>query len=237
MSAPNLYEAMMKGIRSKHERGNAIRYFKLPMILLDSRLYGGAISQFYLLTLTMEAELDKKVAEGSEIITLLMDGLKLNKIAPGYEMDLKQLFGSDDWMTQVEKTKSSATENYISLIKNASEVELCSIAFILYGALVVGGGKSTQRKAKKVIKNCDHALFDISDNMLQTRKNFKHTFQDLGEKYCHRFDEFVSNAQRFMGKNNEVVLSIRCLPHWWVRVAGIIGTLAVGIVVAKRRYN
>lgn len=90
MEKQDLYKSMMDAIRSKHARGNAIRYFKLPMILLDSRLYGGAISQFYLLTLALESELDKKVAEGSEMITFLRDGLGLKSIASGYEMDLKQ---------------------------------------------------------------------------------------------------------------------------------------------------
>ena len=144
-----------------------------------------------------------------------------------------RLFGSE-WKTQVDKAKSSATEKYITTIKDASEVELCSISFILYGALVVGGGKSTQKKAKKVIRNCDHTLFDISDNMLQSRKNFKETFRCLGEKYSQHFDEFVSNAQRFMGKNNEVILSVRCLPFWWLRAVGVMGTLAVGVGIARR---
>jgi hypothetical protein len=149
-------------------------------------------------------------------------------------ISMDRLFGSQ-WKAKVNIAKSSATEKYICDINNATDVELCSIAFILYGALVVGGGKSTQKKAKKVIKNCDHVLFDISDNMLQSRKNFKGTFRGLGERYPQHFDEFVKNAQRFMGQNNRVVLSVRCLPFWWLKAVGIIGTLAVGVGFVKHK--
>ncbi len=128
--------------------------------------------------------------------------------------------------------KTSATERYVKQLKNATDVELCSATFILYGALVVGGGKSTQRKARKVIKNCDHALFDISDNMLQARKDFKETFRLLGKEYPSHFDEYVENAQKFMGYNNQVVLSIRCLPTWWTSAVGIIGTVFAGFMMS-----
>lgn len=143
-----------------------------------------------------------------------------------------RLFG-EDWVACVDKTKSSVTENYVKQIKDATDVEICSIAFILYGALVVGGGKSTQRKAKKVIKNCDHALFDISDNMTQARKDFKETYRLLGERYSTSFDEYVMYAQKYMGKNNEVVLSIRCLPTWWSSAIGIIGSVLVGYGITR----
>lgn len=130
--------------------------------------------------------------------------------------------------------KVSATEKYIKQIKNSTDIELCSIAFILYGALVVGGGKATQRKAKKVIKSCDHTLFDISDNMFEARKKFKETFRLLGKQYPSNFDDFVMYAQKYMGRNNEVVLSIRCIPYWWPSAVGIFGSLLLGYgLVAK----
>lgn len=87
----DLYKCMMKAIQTKHSRGNAIRYFKLPMILLDSRLYGGAIGQFYLLTHALEEEIHRRVIEEkSEMITLLKEQLGLKAISAGYETDLKQ---------------------------------------------------------------------------------------------------------------------------------------------------
>lgn len=234
----NLYKSMMAAIRSKHARGNAIRYFKLPLILLDSKLYGGAIGQFYLLTSTLESVIGEKAMATSEtksdMICFLQDGLDLKSVAHGYQRDLEQLFGSD-WRQIVDTMKTSATANYVNEIEKASDLELCSIAFILYGALVVGGGKATQKKARKVIKNCDHALFDISENMVQTRKNFKETFYQLGKKYPEHFDDIVTNAERFMSRNNDVVLSIQCVSSWWYGALTIGMTLVIGIGVARRK--
>jgi hypothetical protein len=90
MEDRDLYKCMMDAIRSKHARGNAIRYFKLPMILLDSQLYGGAIGQFYLLTSALEVAMKNKTSEGNEMITYLTDELGLKPISAGYEMDLQQ---------------------------------------------------------------------------------------------------------------------------------------------------
>lgn len=86
----DLYKAMMDSIRSKHARGNAIRYFKLPLIFLDEKLYGGAIGQFYLLTSTLELELNKRISGGSKMIQFLKDELDLKPVTPGYELDLQQ---------------------------------------------------------------------------------------------------------------------------------------------------
>ena len=36
-------------------------------------------------------------------------------------------------------------------------------SFILYGALVIGGGKQTQAKVKRVFPNCEHVLFDVAE--------------------------------------------------------------------------
>ena len=84
----NLYKCMMEAIRSKHTRGNAVGYFKLPMIFSSSRLYGGAISQFYLLTAELEQAMEVK--QNSNMIKFLRDNLKLKPLADGYESDLQQ---------------------------------------------------------------------------------------------------------------------------------------------------
>lgn len=85
-----LYSLMMKAIRSKHSRGNALGYFKLPMIFTDSRLYGGAIGQFFVLTQGLETAMESKIKEGSEMVNFLKDSLGLGDLAPGYQSDLEQ---------------------------------------------------------------------------------------------------------------------------------------------------
>ena len=85
-----LYSAMMKAIRSKHARGNALGYFKLPMVFTDSRLYGGAIIQFYVLTKGLEQAMEIKIKEGSDVVGFLKEGLGFGELAPGYQKDLEQ---------------------------------------------------------------------------------------------------------------------------------------------------
>ena len=55
-----LYGRLMQAIDVQHTWGNRVGFFKLPLIMLDIRLYGGAIAQFYILTEALEAELATK---------------------------------------------------------------------------------------------------------------------------------------------------------------------------------
>lgn len=133
--------------------------------------------------------------------------------------------------------KTPPTEEYLVKLRKATDIELCSALFILYGALVIGGGKTTQKKVKKMLRSCDHILFDISDNMLHARKRFKDTFRLIGEKYPQHFEEFVANAGKFMSRNNRVVLSVRCLPFWWTHAAGVLVIVAIGVGLASNRQT
>lgn len=122
-------------------------------------------------------------------------------------------------------------------LRKATPEELVSASFILYGALIIGGGKATQKKAKKVLRCCDHVLFDVSDNMLRARKRFKDTFRTIGERYPQHFEEFIASAGIFMSRNNGVVLSVRCLPFWWARAAGVIVIAVIGIGIASKQQK
>ena len=96
---------------------------------------------------------------------------------------------------------------------------------------MIGGGKSTQKKVKRVFPSCDHVLFDVSDNMAKIRKEFKACFNGIGQKYPELQDDFVAEAKRFMDLNNTVVLSIRCMPFWWRKAA--LGAFCVMAVLAS----
>lgn len=221
-----LSKRMMKAIHSSHEWGNKVRMLKLPLILTDTKLYAGAIANFYHLTKTLEQRLVEEQFKDNDMIQSIL-ALDLHDTASRYECDLKQLYGSDDWKEATDAVKTSATEKYCEIINKATAVQLVSAAFILYGALVIGGGKSTQRKVRKVFPSCDHVLFDVSTNMARIRREFRACFNGLGEKYPELQDEFVAEAKKFMDLNNTVVLSIRCLPFWWKKAAlGAVGVMA-----------
>ena len=58
----------------------------------------------------------------------------------------------------------------------------------------------------------------------QIRATFRKCFNGIGEAHPDQFDSMVLWSAKFMQLNNEVVLSIRCIPRWWwqpVLVGGV----------------
>lgn len=230
------YGRMMSAIRTSHSIGNTVRMVKLPLIFTDARLYGGAIANFYWLTRTLEACLDRRVAaEPQGVVAELRQGLTL-RASEGYEADLAALFG-EGWREQAARARTPATEAYCAILEAASSVELAAAAFILYGALVVGGGKATQRKVRRVLPACEHKLFDVAENMVEARRQFKAAFNQLAEAHPEQEEALVSGAARFMALNNTVVISIRCLPFWWWQAAAasvLLAAISVAMVRGSR---
>ena len=109
------------------------------------------------------------------------------------------------------------------------------------GALVVGGGKQTQRKVKRVLPGCDHVLFDVSEDMRAARRRFKNAFTSIGRDHAgvaavapECADDLVRYASLYMRRNNAVVLSVRVTPGWfWPAIT--VGAAAVAVAVARRR--
>lgn len=229
-----LYGRMMGSIRMGHSLGNSLRMLKLPVILTDTQLYAGAIANFYWLTQTLEDRLQQHEREEAQGLVAEMRRTLTLRAAPGYEADLAELFG-EDWKAQALRARTPATSTYCSVLESAGAVELVAAAFILYGALVVGGGKSTQRKVRKVFPGCEHKLFDLSDNMQELRKQFKETFNGLGSKYPEQENALVEQAARFMALNNTVVLSTRCLPFWWWKATAVVALPLVAFFFARLR--
>ena len=230
-SAPALYGRMMKAIRAGHSLGNSVRMIKLPLIFAEQELYAGAIAQFFWLTATLEEALERQSTHPMiEKVRAL--GLKAT---PGYASDLQELFGSD-WRAMAERTQTRATAAYVVELENAGPVSLCAAAFILYGALVVGGGKSTQAKVRRVLPGCKHRLFDVAEDMPKARAAFKRCFTALGEEWPEHAPTLEREATRFMALNNSVVLSVRCwgtrATKWAVALA-VVGAAAVFAVKAR----
>ena len=142
---PPLYGRMMKSISSGHDRANRMRMLKLPLIFTEAKLYAGAIAQFYWLSDALEAQL-RRHAEHPMVATVAALGLC---VTPGYAADLKQLYG-EEWLEIAAAARTPATASYVAELEAADPVSLVAAAFILYGALVVGGGKATQAKVRSV---------------------------------------------------------------------------------------
>ena len=226
----------MKSIRSAHEYGNTVRMLKLPLILTDVKLYAAAIAQFYYLTKTLEQRLNAEDFKNNAMIQEILS-LNLHHSSKGYEADLKQIYDAQNWKDSAEQSLTSATKSYCDIISNANNLQLIAISFILYGALVIGGGKSTQKKVKRIFPSYDHVLFDVSDDMIGMRRDFKACFNKIGSE-CNELErtKLLKECARFMKLNNTVVLSIRCRPYWCSGVVigiGAFTALSVAVVCAK----
>lgn len=161
---PPLYGRMMKSISSGHDRANRMRMLKLPLIFTEAKLYAGAIAQFYWLSDALEAQL-RRHADHPMVAKVAALGLC---VTPGYASDLKELYG-EGWREVAAAARTPATASYVAVLEAAEPVSLVAAAFILYGALVVGGGKATQAKVRRVLPGCEHRLFDVAEDMAAAR--------------------------------------------------------------------
>ena len=228
---PPLYGRMLKAIRSGHTWGNNVRLLKLPLILLEARLYAGAIAQFFWLTEALEIALAR--ARDEPMVARVLS-LGLTPLAPGYAADLRALYG-ENWRSEAEAARTSATARYVKILESAEPASLVAASFILYGALVVGGGKQTQAKVRRVLPSCEHQLYDVADDMKSARHTFKSTYTAIGKEWPEHFGTLETEAARFMDLNNTVVWSVSCWGRratLWTLGAGA----AVGAVVAAARW-
>ena len=62
----------------------------------------------------------------------------------------------EGWREVAAAARTPATASYVAVLEAAEPVSLVAAAFILYGALVVGGGKATQAKVRRVLPGCAH---------------------------------------------------------------------------------
>ncbi|KAJ8613544.1 hypothetical protein CTAYLR_002174 [Chrysophaeum taylorii] len=230
---PSLYVRMIKSIASSHTFGNRVRMVKLPLIFVEEQLYAGAIGQFFWLTEALEAAVAQ---HADDPMVQRIKALGLGDMAPRYAADLEQILGPK-WRTEATRIRTAATSAYCDIIATAGSVELVAAAFILYGALVVGGGKMTQKKVKKIFPNCDHKLFDVADNMKEARQHFMNTFNKIGKEWPEHFETLEQHAARFMSLNNSVVLSIPCLGNRARAVATGLVVAGVALAAAAVRRN
>jgi hypothetical protein len=228
-----LYGSMMKSIDAGHTFGNRVRMIKLPLIFLDEERWAGAITQFFFLSEALEKGLAQHAAHPM-VIKLKELGLE---VTPGYASDLCEVYGAE-WRSIAEREKTTATACYVEILQSADPVQLCAAAFILYGALVVGGGKQTQAKVKSIFPRIEHKLFDVADDMKGARQKFKNIFTAIGKEFPEHFETMEREAARFMLLNNCVVLSIRCWSSTATKMTltvAAVSIAAVATAVAFRR--
>ena len=227
-----LYGSMMKSIDAGHTFGNRVRMVKLPLIFLDEERWAGAITQFFLLSEALEKGLAQHAAHPM-VIKLKELGLE---VTPGYASDLCEVYGAE-WRSIAEREKTTATACYVEILQSADPVQLCAAAFILYGALVVGGGKQTQAKVKSIFPRIEHKLFDVADDMKGARQKFKNIFTAIGKEFPEHFETMEREAARFMLLNNCVVLSIRCWSSTATKMTLTVAAVSIAAVATAVAFR
>ena len=156
------------------------------------------------------------------------------RVTPGYQADLAVLYKCEDWRSAAAEARTAATERYVEDLKAANPVSLVAAAFILYGALVVGGGKQTQKKVKRIFPSCEHELFDVAPDMKASRMAFKNCFTAIGKEFPEHFETLETEAARYMALNNTVVLSVRCLGRVAAKWAVGAAVASIAVFVATK---
>lgn len=226
----------MKAIREAHFRANRIRgLLTIAGLFSDRFVYREVISMFYVVTEALEVallakEFSKNDVDAAVCRAVLALGYRFTK---AYEKDLAFLFGNDnDWKTQVEKVvrKYPFVREYTQFIQSMeSGEELAGAAFVLWGALVIGGGAVAQPRVEALCgKEATHLFADVTGPGRTARKaRFSETFDSFSSSTM-----IVETARTCMQYNNDMLGSFKRNP-WWLKylMTVVVGVLAVGVGV------
>lgn len=216
-----LFQACMKALRQPHATGNRLRLVVVVAgLFTDKTIYREVISCFYLLTRQLESSLEKR--KDDPICEKL---LKLGyHFTPHYEEDLKFLY--DDPAHWSDKVESVAKNNttvaaYLKKIDKACEdgdaSSLAGAAFVLWGALIIGGGAVAKPKIESAYgAKATHLFQDVTGPGREARKRaFIDTWDSLAPNESSSFRDIVDASQNFMEDNNRIMSSISGRP-WWL---------------------
>ena len=144
--------------------------------------------------------------------------LKL-QFSRGYELDLETLLGPG--LQQVlPSMQTSASKDYIAKLKGNDTDDdgpvLAAAAFVLWGPLIIGGGRSLESKISKAYgKGCTHVFQSICELDREAHDELKDRFAECFDNLPEMgisCEELLENARLFMNMNNKLMLSIKMEP-------------------------
>lgn len=240
----HLFRASMKAIRRAHFRSNRIRAgLVVSGLLTDPAIYREVISVFYVLT----SEVEKKQGD-SQFPTTPVDQEIIQKLlslgyafTKDYEKDLLYLYDNDpNWKKQVQSIidNTPAALHYRQKIQSMTKAtELAGAVFVLWGALVIGGGAVAMPRIKSL---CGVEATNLYTSVTgpgreERKRRFVTTWDSLvappphAEPATSLFEEIVTAAQECMQCNNNVLSSVQRNP-WWLKYVSI-GILATALSI------
>jgi hypothetical protein len=226
-----LFQESMKSIHSGHVRSNRLRAgLVVAGMFTDKSLYAEVVSLFYVVTKELELKLESMASGKNDEICKRILSLGYH-FTEEYEKDLSFLFSDEAWQNKVEivAKKSPAVVAYRELIQRMSTgSEVAGAAFVLWGALIIGGGAMAMPRVEKLCgKEATHLFQAVTGPGREERKKkFIQLWDSLAEARTPEFAAIVSNCQQCMQYNNTVFTSIHRTP-WWLPYV-ISGLVAVG---------
>lgn len=237
-----LFQACMKAIRSAHFRSNRVRALLVVAgLFTDKAVYREVLSIFYCVTKEVEVKLRLLLKEGDEISKKL---LSLGySFAGQYEQDLEYLYGTKDWMERTETAvqRNKAATDYREKVRSMKTgAEMAGAVFVLWGALIIGGGAAAMPRVKSRFgEEAVHLFQDVSGPGREKRKSdFVQIWDSLAESSSAEFAQIVRAAQDCMQCNNDVLSSLARNP-WWLPyiIAALVGLTSVAATVIYRLWQ
>lgn len=230
------YRDMLVAITRGHSIGQKLRGAMFVAGLMQNRTcYTETVVQFYTVTAAFERQLERApTGDGATRVRNQLQRLKM-QFSGGYEEDLAELLGSD-WRTTVSKMQSAAAREYVKMIEAHSVTDdgavLAAAAFILWGPLVIGGGKSLERKiAKAYGKGVTHVFEPICKLSREEHDALKDIFASVMDELPGegiQQEDMVEHAAKFMHMNNALMRSVNLKP--WLFSSVIYVAIALVLV-------
>jgi len=209
----------MKTIRTAHFRSNRTRaVLVIAGLFTDVKIYREVIACFYALTADLEVKLLAGCEKKNDPLCEKILALGYRFTEP-YKEDLAFLYGKD-WKEQVEAVLQSnaAVSTYREKIRGMTQsTELAGAAFVLWGALIIGGGAAAMPRVKSLCgAEATHLFEQVTGPGREERKRaFVEVWDSLANPEQDTFGDIVRSSQECMQGNNNVLTSLTRNP-WWV---------------------
>merc|ERR1719245_459045 len=129
-----------------------------------------------------------------------------------------------------------SSQEYARKIEEGTIAFKYAAAFILFGALVIGGGAALEPRVRKSFNCGDLFKFVIGSGRADRRKEFIESFDAVASPNDSIFDEIVASAEECMGYNNKLMVALQRRPYWYypALVCGAGVAISMGVLLLKK---
>merc|ERR1719300_548844 len=125
---------------------------------------------------------------------------------------------------------------YAEYISQSGKPVKYAAAFILFGALVIGGGAMMEPRVRKNFGCGDLYKYVIGPNRAGRREEFIEKFDAVASADQELFNKIVKEAEICMGYNNKMLSAMQRRPYWYYPTIVVALGVAVsfGVLVVKQ---